>query len=202
MRNNRVQKMVSIAMLAAMGVVLQFVAFPVLPAVPFMKVDFSDIPIMIGMFLFGPMAGIATAFIRSTIHLVMSGFSLDNLVGDAASFLATTIFTMPMYYFFRQSGHALVKKVIGVFSGIVLMTIFMSVANYFVITPVYLYLLGVTVDQFLGMSLGSYVLVSVIPFNLIKGGIVSAIFLVLHAKLLPWLQRQQNKAMSHHKPTI
>ena len=31
--NNKVQKMVSIAMLAAIGTVLQFVAFPIMPAI-------------------------------------------------------------------------------------------------------------------------------------------------------------------------
>lgn len=35
--NNKVQKMVSIAMLAAIGTVLQFVAFPIMPAFSFLK---------------------------------------------------------------------------------------------------------------------------------------------------------------------
>lgn len=48
--NNKVQKMVSIAMLAAIGTVLQFVAFPIMPAFSFLKIDFSDIPILLGMF--------------------------------------------------------------------------------------------------------------------------------------------------------
>ncbi len=37
MRNNKVQKMVSVAMLAAIGVVLQFVAFPIIPSLNFLK---------------------------------------------------------------------------------------------------------------------------------------------------------------------
>lgn len=63
--NNKVQKMVSIAMLAAIGTVLQFVAFPIMPAFSFLKIDFSDIPILLGMFLYGPLAGVITAFVRS-----------------------------------------------------------------------------------------------------------------------------------------
>ena len=62
--NNKVQKMVSIAMLAAIGTVLQFVAFPIMPAFSFLKIDFSDIPILLGMFLYGPLAGVITAFVR------------------------------------------------------------------------------------------------------------------------------------------
>ncbi|MFV0560860.1 MAG: ECF transporter S component [Enterococcus sp.] len=191
MKNTKVQKMVAISMLAAIGVVLQFIAFPIIPAISFMKVDFSDIPVMIGMFLFGPLAGIATAFIRSTLHLMMTGFSPDNLVGDVASFLATTIFTLPMYYFFRRKTHIGRNKFFGITLGILAMTAFMSVANYFVITPLYLYFFGLSAQQMLGMSLSKYVLIGVIPFNLIKGFIVSAVFLVLYAKLLPWLKRKQ-----------
>ena len=67
--NNKVQKMVSIAMLAAIGTVLQFVAFPIMPAFSFLKIDFSDIPILLGMFLYGPLAGVITAFVRSLLHL-------------------------------------------------------------------------------------------------------------------------------------
>lgn len=193
MKNSRVQKMVSVALLAAMGVVLQFVAIPLIPAFSFLKMDFSDIPVMIGMFLYGPVAGLATAFIRSCVHLASTGFSFDNMIGDAASFLASSMFTLPMFYFFRQEGKLKYKKVIGVISGIALMTLFMSVANYFVITPLYLKAFGVQATEFLGMSLGTYVLIGIVPFNLLKGTIVSAVFLVLHAKLLPWIVRQQNR---------
>ncbi|MBO0423024.1 ECF transporter S component [Enterococcus plantarum] len=191
MRNNKVQKMVSVAMLAAIGVVLQYVAFPIIPSLGFLKIDFSDIPVMISMFLFGPLAGISTAFIRSVLHLFTTGASPQNLVGDAASFFATTVFTLPMYYFFKRGSDKRSNKILGVSTGIIALTVFMGVANYFVITPIYLQLFGVSAGQFLGMSLAKYVTIGIIPFNLIKGAIVSAVFLVLHAKLLPWLSRKQ-----------
>lgn len=191
MKNSRVHKMVAVAMLAAIAFVLQMISFPVIPAFSFMKVDFSDIPVMIGMFLYGPVTGITTAFVRSLVHLLATGFSPDNLVGDIASFFATTLFTMPMYYFFRHGGSQLKNKILGVGTGIISMTTFMSIANYFVITPLYLKVLGLDAMQMLGMPLMNYVLIGVVPFNLIKGGIVSAVFLVLHAKLLPWLRKKQ-----------
>ena len=102
MKNTRVQKMVAVAMFAAIGLVLQYFAFPIMPAFGFLKIDFSDIPVLISMFLFGPLAGVVTAFLRSILHLVTTGFSPDNLVGDTASFLATSIFTLPIFYFFRK----------------------------------------------------------------------------------------------------
>ncbi|BCA85489.1 riboflavin transporter [Enterococcus saigonensis] len=196
MKNTKVQKMVAVALFAAMGVILQYVAFPLLPAFSFMKVDFSDIPVMLSMFLFGPMAGIATAFIRSVLHLLTTGLELSNLIGDAASFFASVLFTLPMYYFFNRNkigNKKTTKKVLGVTSGILAMTFFMSIANYFVITPVYLNVLGLTADKMLGMSLAQYVAIGVVPFNLLKGGIVSAAFLVIYTKLLPFLEQKRRK---------
>ncbi|MBF8807827.1 MAG: ECF transporter S component [Enterococcus lacertideformus] len=193
MKNTRVQKMVAVALFAAIGLVLQYVAFPIMPAFSFLKIDFSDIPVLISMFLFGPVAGVVTAFLRSILHLITTGFSPDNLVGDTASFLATTIFTLPIFYFFRKELKRGKNKFLGVISGTLAMTLFMSVANYFVITPLYLIFLGLNAKQMLGMPLVNYVLIGIVPFNLIKGFIVSAAFLVLHAKLLPWLVKKQHK---------
>ncbi|WP_025189953.1 ECF transporter S component [Enterococcus faecalis] len=190
--NNKVQKMVSIAMLAAIGTVLQFVAFPIMPAFSFLKIDFSDIPILFGMFLYGPLAGVITAFIRSLLHLFLTGLAPQNMVGDFASFLASSIFTLPIFYFFGKKKNIRTNRIVGLVSGILALTIFMSIANYFVITPIYLQLYGVTTQQFLGTSLASYVAIGIVPFNLIKGLLVSGVFLVLHAKLLPWLSKKQH----------
>lgn len=174
--NNKVQKMVSIAMLAAIGTVLQFVAFPIMPAFSFLKIDFSDIPILLGMFLYGPLAGVITAFVRSLLHLFLTGLAPQNMVGDFASFLASSIFTLPIFYFFGKKKNIRTNRIVGLVSGILALTIFMSIANYFVITPVYLQLYGVTTQQFLGTSLASYVAIGIVPFNLIKGLLVSGVF--------------------------
>lgn len=190
--NNKVQKMVSIAMLAAIGTVLQFVAFPIMPAFSFLKIDFSDIPILLGMFLYGPLAGVITAFVRSLLHLFLTGLAPQNMVGDFASFLASSIFTLPIFYFFGKKKNVRTNRMMGLVSGILALAIFMSIANYFVITPIYLQLYGVTTQQFLGTSLASYVAIGIVPFNLIKGLLVSGVFLVLHAKLLPWLSKKQH----------
>lgn len=201
MKNTRVQKMVAVALFVMIGLVLQYIAFPIMPAFSFLKIDFSDIPVLISMFLFGPVAGLVTAFLRSILHLITTGFSPDNLVGDTASFLATAIFTLPIFYFFRKKTQVGKNKFLGVISGTIAMTIFMSVANYFVITPLYLMFLGLNANQMLGMPLANYVLIGIVPFNIIKGFIVSLAFLVLHAKLLPWLSRKQHQLAQRHTVT-
>ena len=89
------------------------------------------------------------------------------------------------------------NKALGLVTGIGAMTIFMSVANYFVITPLYLQFYGVTADQMLGVTMAKYIAVGIVPFNLIKGAIVSAVFMALYMKLLPWLSKKQRERRRH-----
>ncbi|EOT42492.1 ECF transporter S component [Enterococcus columbae] len=199
MQSSKVQQLVGIAVLGAMGLILQYLAFPIFPALGFLKIDFSDIPVLIGMFLFGPFAGIATAFIRSFLHLLTTGIADPaNLVGDVASFLASMVFSLPIYYFFKEKLNRK-NQLLGIGLGILSLTIFMSVANYLVITPLYLKFYGLNADQLLGMTLAKYIAIGIIPFNLIKGVLVSGVFVVLHAKLLPWLSKKKIRSNVKHR---
>ncbi|XBG82447.1 ECF transporter S component [Enterococcus cecorum] len=190
MKNSRVQKLVGVAVLVAMALVLQYLAFPILPTFSFLKIDFSDIPVLLSMFLFGPLAGVSTAFIRSFLHLLTTGIADPaNMVGDVASFLASMVFALPIYMFFKDATKKS-NRYLGLFVGICSLTIFMSVANYFAITPLYLHFYSLSANQMLGMALSKYIAIGVIPFNIIKGALVSVVFVVLHAKLLPWLSRK------------
>lgn len=209
MKQGKVQKMVLVSLMAAMALILQFLAIP-FPFFSFLKIDFSDLPVMVSMFLYGPLAGIVTAAFRSALHLLLTGVQPANIVGDVASFAASCCFTLPLYYFFKTkkgsttSTPTAKNKFFGVLTGTLLMTLVMSLANYFVITPLYLYFFNVNAAGFLGMSLARYVAVGIVPFNLAKGFIVSIVFLVVHAKLLPWLalktaQTQKKSALTATK---
>lgn len=53
-------RLAKMGMLVAIAVVLVYlIHFPILPMLPFMEYDPADVPIMIGTFAFGPLAGIA-----------------------------------------------------------------------------------------------------------------------------------------------
>ena len=185
MNRSKTQKMVGVAMLGAVGFVLMIPVFPIIPGFPFMQVDFSEIPILISTYLFGPLAGVLTAFMRSVLHYILTGGDLSKLIGDATSFVAALTFVLPVYYFTknRQTKKSLI---IGFFISTIFMTVAMSIVNYFVALPLYFKVLNFDV----GMPYAKYVLIGVVPFNLIKGALVSTVFLMIHAKLLPWLQKK------------
>lgn len=185
MRKTKTEKMVVLSLLAGMAFILLKLEFFVLPTFPWLKVDFSDIPILIGTFIYGPLAGIIIAFVRSLLNIIISGANLGSLVGNIAGFLASSLYLLPIYYFLKKEKNRwnLVK---GTVAGTLLMTAFMALANYFVITPLYLFVLKLD----FGMSIQQMVVYGVIPFNLIKGALVSVVFALTFKSLIPVLKKR------------
>ena len=46
--HQRIQRLVGIACLGALAFILMFFEFPVLPMAPYLKLDFSDVPVLLG----------------------------------------------------------------------------------------------------------------------------------------------------------
>jgi len=47
----------------------------------------------------------------------------------------------------------------------------------------------------LGMSMTKYVFIGLVPFNLIKGALVTVVFAVLYLRILPWLKQHMKTAI-------
>ncbi|WP_343754219.1 ECF transporter S component, partial [Alkalibacterium iburiense] len=94
MTNNKTKRLVGIAMLASLAWIISMLSFPLLPGVPFLKVDFSDLAILFGMYVYGPLAGVAIAFIRSLLSYAQTGGEMGFPIGDTAAFIASLSFTL------------------------------------------------------------------------------------------------------------
>ena len=181
---NKYRKLVGTSVLASMATLLQLLEIPIIPTFSFLKIDFSDIPVLVGFFIYGPMSGILVALIRSFLHSIYTGLMPPNIVGDIASFLASNIFCLPIFYFFKHNKFKY-NRIFGMVISTLSLTIFMSIVNYFILTPLYLKIYGVTTQQLLGVTMTRYIAIGIIPFNLIKGSIISTVFLLVYFKLFP-----------------
>ena len=87
-------KITTTALLCAIAVVLQYAEVP-LPFMPsFIKLDFSDLPELIGAFVCGPLAGVLIAFIKNLFHLIASGSGAVGIV----SLPCNNFIIYPLYY--------------------------------------------------------------------------------------------------------
>lgn len=166
--------LVGVSILSALAAIIMFFEFPVLFWLPFLKVDLSDIVTLIGSIIYGPIGGISIAFIKALVHWIVTGQGVAGVIGDFSNFVGAVSLLLPFTYFWKKD-----KKVMAVISGVVVMTIVMSLLNYFVSMPLYINVVGMQ----LNMSLAKYVATGVIPFNIIKSLVTAAGVLLVYPRI-------------------
>ncbi len=88
MKNYSMKVFVSVAVLGTLAFILMMLQFPLLPSAPFLKLDFSDIPALIGGLLFGPLAVILVELIKNVLLYIVSGSPVGVPVGELANFIS------------------------------------------------------------------------------------------------------------------
>jgi riboflavin transporter FmnP len=180
MRDSKLQLMVKVGMLSALAFIIMFFEFPLPFFPPYLKIDLSDIPAIIGAFAFGPVAGVLIELIKNILHLITK--TQTGGVGELANFLtgASFVIAASLVYFKKKSKK---NAVIGLAVGTIIMSIVMCLANYYILLPFYLGTPSTieTVGVILTMTL---------PFNIIKGIIVSIITLLIYKSLSPILHKK------------
>ncbi|WP_323702311.1 ECF transporter S component [Mammaliicoccus sp. Dog046] len=173
---NSTKRLLTVSMLIAISFILMFLKFPLPFIPPYLTMDFSDVPVLVATFAFGPVSGILVALFKNILNFLIVS---HEPVGNTANFLASVCLLLPTYYFYK------IKKTksfmgYGLIIGTLLMTLFMSIMNYFVLLPLYGQIMNLA-D--VANNLKMIVSAGIIPFNLIKGIIISVIFILIIDKL-------------------
>lgn len=184
-RQSRTQKLVGVSVLAAASLIISFFSFPIIPAVPFLKMDFGDIPILLGMFAYGPVGGVLIAFLRSFMHYLFTAGEGGIPIGDFAAFIASVSLTLPIYFTLKRWGSNKLSQIGAGLSGALSLTTVLSLLNYFVLVPVYQAVMNFDVGP-----MRDYLVGAVIPFNIAKGLIVSLVFFAVWKVMRPWIEKQ------------
>lgn len=196
MKKSRIEWMTKIAMLSAAAMVLMLFEFPLPFVAPmFYELDFSEVPVLVGAFALGPVAGIAIEFLKILLNLLING-TITAGVGELANFLVGVSFILPAELIYK---HKKSKKtaVIGLVAGSLAMAVFAGFVNAFVLIPTYSRMLNIPMEAIVDMgkaifpavdSLSKLVLLCVVPFNLIKAVLVSVITILIYKPLSPILK--------------
>lgn len=187
----KVNKLVIMAMLSAVAVVLMYFDFPLVFLAPgFYKLDFSEVPVLIGSFLLGPCAGVIIEAVKVLLHMCLKG-TTTAFVGDFANFILGCAYVVPaavIYHLHKTKKMAVVSLIAG---GVILI-ISGTLLNAFYLLPKYSQLYGMPVSAFIEMgskingsihNLFSFVALAVAPFNLIKSVIDGVVTFVLYKYL-------------------
>lgn len=193
MQNKKLRRMILIAILGSIGTVLMQFNFP-LPALPgFLKIDFGEIPAVLAVMTMGPVAGIGVELIKNVMHWFMSGSPTGVPVGEIANFVTGILFIMPIYFIFNRFQTAK-GLTIGLIAGTAAMAVGMTVLNYFVFLPMYTYFMNF--PAMVGSELTTYIVLGVLPFNLIKGIMLMVITILLFNSMKKWITQQRTQLMA------
>ncbi len=197
MKQTNLNKMIKISLLSVIAFVLMFFEFPI-PVFPnFLKIDISDLPALLGTFALGPVSGILIELFKNVLHIVFKG-TQTGFVGEFANFMVGSIFvaTAGIIYKIRKS-----KKtaILGLIAGTIVMSLAASVLNYTILLPLYAKVFKAPIEAFVAMAAAinpniktvkDLVLLSILPFNLLKGIVISAVTIPVYKSISPILHRE------------
>jgi riboflavin transporter FmnP len=186
-----VWKLTMTAMLSAIAFVLMFLEFsvPVMP--PFIKMDLSDLPELIGAFAMGPVSGVAICLIKNLLHLFMS---TTGGVGELSNFILGACFVFPAGMIYRKwKGKK--SAIFGASLGAFLMAVVSIVSNYYIVYPFYYNFMDK--DAILSayqailpgiQSILQCLIVFNAPFTLVKGLLSVAVTVLIYKHISPFLK--------------
>lgn len=187
----RVNKTVIMAMLSAVAVILMYFDFPIPFIAPgFYKIDFSEIPVLIGSFMLGPCAGVIIEAVKVILHFCMKG-TTTAFVGDFANFILGCMYVVPaaiIYHTKKTRKMAMISLIAG---GVILVIAGMLL-NAWYLLPKYSELYGIPLDVLIAMGtkvnasitdVFSFVALAVAPFNIIKALIDGIVTVILYKYL-------------------
>ena len=187
----KTRKLVGTAMLAAVSVVLMFLAFPV-PLMPsFIKLDLAELPALIGAFAYGPLWGVVIEAVKNALHLFQTQ---TGGIGELANFLMGSALVLPAGLIYARS-KSRKTALIGCLAGSVCMGVMAALANYFILLPMFEMFMPIEqviaafaqLVPFIRTKL-DVVLYNALPVNLCKGLAISLVTMLLYKHLSPILK--------------
>ena len=194
-RMTSTQKMTRIALMAAAASVLFLIEIPI---VAFYKLDLSNLPVLLGTFSMGSVAGLAILGIKSLLGLL---HSTTAGVGELADFIMGAALLLPAGLVYRRRK---TKKgaLLGMLAGTAAMTAVGCLTNLYLLLPFYQTVYGMPMDSIIAMgaavipavdSVEKLILFITAPFNILKGGVLSAITYLIYKHLSPFLHGTAGK---------
>ena len=184
--------MAAIAILGALGAVLMLFDFPIFIAPNFYKIDLGDLPCLIGAFALGHIPALFIQIIKIVIKLLLKPTS-TAFVGELAAFIISSSYCVTAAYIYSRN-----KNKNGAIKALVIasfvMALVATIANYTFIIPAYVNLYHIPLETIISMGHAifplvndklSFVLLCVLPFNIIKAFIVDILCLILYKHISP-----------------
>lgn len=197
--NNQIKKIAIIALFSSISAVLMFFDFPIPVAPSFMKMDLSELPVIIGGFVLGPTQCVVIAVLKVVIKFLIKGTS-TMFLGEIANIIGSITYALPASIIYKTL-KTKERAVIGLILGVCLASIMCTLCNALFLFPVYIKVFHISESMIIGMcskifpfidSMTKVYLLSVLPFNIIKFSIASIITYIFYKRISTYIKRILN----------
>lgn len=188
MKTKKVRILTAVGILSAIAFVMA--ATLKFPVVLFLKYDPKDIVIALAGLSMGPVATVLITVISSFIEMLT--VSSTGIIGFVMNVIATAAFALPVVFIYRHY-RSRNGAVVGLLSGVLLMTFVMMLWNY-ALTPIFMNMPREKVVPLIWSA--------ILPFNLLKGGLNAAFTFLLYKPLSNTLRRYSIIESKEEKKTI
>ncbi|SHJ93740.1 Riboflavin transporter FmnP [Hathewaya proteolytica DSM 3090] len=190
--------MIKISLLSVVAFVLMQLEFSI-PIFPFfLKLDVSDIPAILGGLALGPISGVLILMFKNILNCFVT---TTGFIGELANFCVGFfyIFTASFIY---QKYKTTKSLIIGLALGTLIMSLAAAVLNYYFFIPAFAAFFGAPVETFVGAAtkingnittFKALIYWMIIPFNLLKGLVVSIAYMMLHRHVTPIINNKAFK---------
>lgn len=185
-----------VGIFSALSVILYFIRFPLPPFPSFLKIQFSNLPAVIGGFVMGPFYGFLIVLIRTLISLP---FSSSHMVGELADLMiggAVVVSSSVVYRLMKTKKGGLLSLLVS----IVMWVVMGIISNLYVTVPFYMNVFHITSEDFVKILsavpwahwfgeitqenfMKIYILSCAIPFNLLISMVVSIITFFVYKRV-------------------
>ena len=174
----KVKRLVSLAMLCTLAFAVTYLSKQIpISVAGFLRMDFKDVIIIIGGFIFGPIAAAAVSIVTSFLEMIT--ISATGFYGFFMNVVSSCAFACIAAAFYKKS-RTMKASVAGLVAGALSMTVLMILWNY-IITPIYM---GLPRGDVAAMLIPVF-----LPFNLLKSGINVALTILLYKPVIVGLRK-------------
>lgn len=186
MTNTR--KLVFVAILSALSFLLMLFQFPLIPAADFLQMDLSVLPMLLALVMYGPGSALTVLVLRSLLKLFLNNAGVSTYIGLPMNIAAMAVFIL-VFALLWNKRKTLKAYVSATLVASILMTMIMVLLNYFYAVPLYAKFANFDIEQILGLY--NYLVLMVVPFNLLQGLILALAFYLVYLAAKPIVERYQ-----------
>jgi len=191
-KNEKIKRLVFVAIFSALSFVLYQVKFNLPMIFPgFLEIQFSNVPVLIGGFMFGPISGVAIVIVRTILKLPFSHTAGVGEFADLLIGLSVLLVTSLFYHKNKTKKNAALALLYGSITWVVVSIL----SNWLIIIPFYIIaMFEGNAEPLINMMsvipginesnyMARYLLYAVLPFNLILSTLVSLVTFLIYKRI-------------------